>query len=78
MPQRGEVSPLSERFRILVRSIGVAVSTPTPELATVTCETPADFQRARARIDAAIQILHVAAEVRIIGLIIVIELGDPS
>lgn len=78
MPQRGEVSPLSERFRVLVRSIGIAVSTPTPEMATVTCETPEDFQRARGRIDAAIQTLHVAAEVRIIGLIIIVELGEAS
>lgn len=78
MPQRGEVSTLSERFRILVRTIGVAISTPTPTMATVTCETPADFQRARGRIDAAIQILHISAEINIVGLVIVLELGDPS
>jgi hypothetical protein len=75
---RGDVSPISERFRILVRSIGVVVATPTPTMAVVTCETADDFQRAKRRMDAAIQMLHVAAEVHVVGMVTVLEFGEPS
>lgn len=68
MPQRGEVAELSERFRVLVRSIGIVILTPTPINAIVVCETPDDVQRARTRIDSAFGVLHVTASVEIHGL----------
>lgn len=55
---RGDVATLAERFRVLVRSIGVVVEVASPTRVRVVIYDGADTERVKMRVDGALGILR--------------------